>query len=259
MSYDIQTEARCDHRVHREIYLLDPFTDRDLRQLRIPFPLSNPTLRVWLNETEVLATDRRYGWSVQPNELSVPPYQLSKLVFRRPMESYSTYIEISYTSPPDFCRKCFGLGVLYDHYIDRKGLVKVSRYEQKLIQHIIKHIITKAGSNPFHTYLGTRISLNIYKALRDPSLFESQVLSDIEKLFSIYKINQYKQTSVQRVDLRELLADLTGLELIPNEDDPREYELVLTATTQAGAEIQVERELIAGDTFLSTPIREAGI
>lgn len=259
MSYDIQAEALCDHKVHREIYLIDWTQDLDLRQIRLPYPMSNRDVRIWVNEYEIKSDDPKMGWSIVPNELSVAPEQLQKIVFKKPFKDYFQYVEVSYTSPIDFCRKCYGLGVLYDHFITRTGDVKKVDKEQKLIQHLIKNIMTILGSNPFHPYIGTRIAQAIFKALRNPQAFETQTLLDIENVFSKYKLNQYKQAEVQSVDLRELLSDLRDLNIVPNNLDPREYELYITATTQAGNTILVERELFAGDLFLSGPIREAGI
>lgn len=258
MTYDIQAEALCDHRVHREIYLIDWTTDRDLRQIRLPYPMSNRDVRIWINEWEVKANDPINGWSILPNEFSVAPERLQKIVFKRPFMDYFQYVEISYNTPIDFCRKCFGIGVLYDHYINSLGKIKTVDKEQKLIQQILKNILTVLGSNPFHPYIGTRIAQAIFKALRDPQAFEIQTLQEVENVFNKIKVDQSKLSLVQSVDLRELLADLRDLRVEPSVD-PREYELYITASTQAGNAIVVERELFAGDVFLSGPIREAGV
>lgn len=259
MTYDIQAEALCDHRVHREIYLIDWATDRDLRQLRLPYPMSNTNVRLWLNEYEIAADDPINGWSIVPNELSVAPEQLQKIVFKRPFRDYFQYIEVSYNTPIDFCRKCFGIGVLYDHYIDSLGDIKKVDKEQKLIQQILKNILTILGSNPFHPYIGTRLAQAIFKAIRDPNSFEVQTFQEVENVLSRLKADQNKVASVQSVDLRELLSDLRDLQVVPNPSDPREYEIYITASTQAGNAVVVERELFAGDVFLSGPIREAGV
>lgn len=260
MTYEMQMDAICDHRVHREAYYVDWQKDKDLKTIRIFQSLANQNVRLWRNDKEVLPNHPRYGWRIEPDEFSVYPNRKSKIVFNLAVGSYYDYFELSYTVGSEFCRKCYGFGMLFDHAVDRNGKFLKIQNEDKLIQQITKWLITLRGSNPFFKFIGTNLPESIFEAIRIPGLFQqltySEVTRSLEKLKNIHS----KQVLVQQMTLREILATVNSVTIEGDPYDPRVYTISVVATTAAGDAVQVNRELLVGEnsSFNNLPRRATG-
>lgn len=261
MTYEIQAETLCDHRVHREFAVMDWIEDLDYRTLRIPQPISSDNVRVWINEREILKTDSDNPWELVLDETSTPVDPLKKIVFKKPVYNYYSFFEISYTVRSHNCRKCFGLDVLYDHAYDKKGRLITIQNEQMLIQVIIKHLLTKVRSNPYYTWIGSSIPNILYRAIRDIRALQQQLLTDVTITLQKIKNTQNKQAEVQSLDLRQVLNNILDVQVTqPIATDPRYFVIAVEVDTGAGDTVLIERQLVLGeDKMLSAPLREAGI
>ena len=260
MTYEVQMDALCDHKVHREPYYVDWMKDKDLKTLRIFQPLANRSIRIWRNDKEIPATHTQYGWRIDPDEFSVEPNRLAKVSFKNPVTSYFDYFEISYSVKSEFCRKCYGIGILFDHAIGRDGKMLKVYNEDKLIQQITKWLITLRGSNPFFTFIGTNIPESIFQAIRNPGLFQQLTFAEVTRSLDKLKNIHFNQIRVQSMNLREILNTVNSVTVTGDPVDPRVFVIDVIATTSAGAAVQVTRELLVGEnsSFNSLPKRATG-
>ena len=259
MAKDARLRVACDHKVHRELVEFDWYEDKDFRTLRFIQPFANDQVRIWFNGQEVLKDDPNYGWRLAKDERSVEDDPKLKVVFKRPIYELFALFEVSYTSPLRLCRKCLGLGILYDLGYDRQGRVIEVRNETKLLEHIIKLLLTEITTNPFFNWYGTSIPNQVYQAIRDPAYLEQQLQTEVSLALQKYKNVQFKQSRVQQLDLREILKDILAVVVQSDPDDPRIFYVTVTASTAAGNVITADEQLLAGDQFVSIPSREAGV
>jgi hypothetical protein len=259
MTIDLQAEALCDHRVHRESYVIDFVVDPDFRVIRLQQPISSDDVRVWFNDVEVFKDDEAFGWSLQKDELSAEEDPKKKIVFKRPIREFFGVFDVSYSTRIELCRKCFGLGLLYDHSLDSTGTFRTVENEQKLIQGMVKFLMTKLSSNPFFTWIGSSIPDVILQGIFNPDLLESQLLTDVSAALQRLKNIQFHQAKVQVLTLKELLDDIISVDVIQDTQDPRIFEITVSASTAAGNEVLIKRELVLGEKFSSLPTRQAGI
>lgn len=259
MTVDARLRVACDHRVHRELVEFDWFEDTDFRTLRFIQPFANNAVRIWFNGVEVLQNDPVYGWRLLKDEFSADADPKVKLVFNRPIHEHESLFEVSYTSPIRLCRKCLGLGVLYDHGYDKQGRIIEVVHEGKLLEHVTKMLLTEITSNPFFLWYGTNIPNQIYQAIRDPAYLEQQIQTEVSLALQKYKNIQFKQSRAQQLDLREILKDILSVVVQMDPDDPRIFYIYVSISTAAGDVIEVDEQLFASDQFASVPNREVGL
>lgn len=259
MTYDIQAQALCDHRVHREFTFIDSKLDPDHRSLRLQYPLANNNVRLWYNGEEVFKNTEGFGWDLVQDEFSPPQDPRLKIYFKRPIRDAAGYFEISYTVPSRLCRKCFGLDILYDHQLDRSGRIVTVVFEQKLIQQVIKILMTKLGSNPFASAYGTNIPEIMYSAIRDPAGLVQQLNMEVSLAIEKQRNIHYYQAEVQHLTQREILDQLMNVEVLRSDNDPRVYLIQVEVSSLAGDTILIERELYLGKMLHNLPRREAGM
>lgn len=259
MTYEVQAQALCDHRVHREFTFIDGRLDPDHRSLRLFQPISNDSVRLWYNGEEVSRNAPGFAWELVLDEFSPPESPRKKIYFSRPIRDIAGYFEVSYTVSPQFCRKCFGLGVMYDHQFDKAGKTVMVVFEQKLIQQVTKILMTLIGSNPFVPGYGTSIPEIIYTAISDPGGLQQQLVTEVSLALEKQRNIHYYQAEVQYLHPREILDQLIDVQVLRSTTDPRVYYIQVQVSSLAGDAVLVERELFLGELFNNLPIREAGI
>ncbi len=103
---------------------------------------------------------------------------------------------------------------------------------EKLIQDVLKILLTPLGGNPFHTWYGSLISGTLVgNAFEDEFLIKiasSQINSALETMQNLQKA----QTAVQKVTPNELLAAIRDVEVNRNPVDPRIYSVFVTVLTK---------------------------
>ena len=259
MTYEVQAQALCDHRVHREFTYIDPLVDPDHRSLRIFQPISNENVRLWYNGKEYLSSDNAFGWSLVRDEFSSEESPKKKVLFKRAIKDANAVFELSYTVSSFLCRKCFGLGVLYDQAYNTQGRILIVNFEQKLMQQIIKILFTRINSNPFVPGYGTTIPDIIYSAIRDDVSLRRQLLTEVSLAISKHKNITNYQSEVQSLTAREIIDSLGTVDVSRSEQDPRVFYISIEVNTLAGDTLLVQRELFMGESFNNIPLREAGI
>lgn len=159
-------------------------------------------------------------------QMLVPPWTLGRLNdgyvlrFTQPLRT-NPYIRVSYPVPREKCLRCRGTGVENDYRFDSTGEVMMVSNEDLLYQASLKDILTKRGSNPYHTWYGSLIQLFVgSKALSGSSEGVKQTIVDtLEK----FRRMQTEQAKYQDVSPEERLASITSVDVSPVEDDPTAF------------------------------------
>lgn len=102
----------------------------------------------------------------------------------------------------------------------------------KLVQDILKILLTPLGGNPFHTWYGSLISSTLVgNAFEEEFLIKiasSQINSALETMQNLQKA----QTAVQKVTPNELLAAIRSVDVHRNPVNPTIFSVFVTVLTK---------------------------
>jgi hypothetical protein len=196
-----------------------------------------PTDRVWRGQTIFP------GWSLirDPNTLNDRPTRL--VVFDAPFGGAQDYVELSYTTVRQECRRCGGLGVENDWRYNRYGEVVQVRDEALLIQEVTKAVYTIQQSNPFHLWYGSNIVRTVGKKLSSSGLVQNLIVSDINEAFRRWQAIKRKQEEEvgQIVSDEEYPFRMVSLLLEQSQADPTIVFVNATIQNRSRQQIQIER------------------
>lgn len=185
------------------------------------------------------------GWTLvsDPTTLADRPSRL--IVFDEPLRSGSDFVEISYVTLRQECRRCGGIGVENDWRYDINGQLIEIRDEGLLIQELQKDFYTIRGSNPFHTWYGTGIIEAIGKKLTTAGLVQNLIVSDVYQAFNRWQsIKRQQEDDVgQFVSDREFPFRLLSVNLQQSTQDPTVIFLTVTVQNRSSDPIQLTRGL----------------
>lgn len=183
------------------------------------------------------------SWTVvnDPNTLSDRPARM--IIFDRPVNGTSNFVEINYTTIRQDCRRCGGLGVENDWRYNSKGDTIEVRHEALLIQEILKMMFTVQGSNTFHDWYGTNLTNAVAKKIIGTGVLQSFILSDIYEAFRRWQ-NIKKQ---QEEDVGQFVSDeeyplrLLSVTVEKSDKDPTIIFVSGTVQNRSTKPIQIER------------------
>lgn len=126
-------------------------------------------------------------------------------------------LEISYTTPKEFCRRCNSTGVENDVRWDDGGSVGLVQGTDLLYQNVAKTVLTELGSNPYHKYygsnaltlLGRKVNSGTAMSLRD------SVTQSLSKLVEVQRL----QKQVQPLSPEELILGVESVRVEQIGDD----------------------------------------
>jgi hypothetical protein len=219
---------------------------------------SGPGSSIFLSATSTAAdllgfqTNREYrgqqlvpGWTLvsDPTTLADRPTRL--IVFDTPLRSGSNFVEISYTTVREECRRCGGSGFENDWRYDAGGNVIEVRDEALLIQELQKDFYTIRGSNPFHLWYGTGLIEAIGKKLTAGGFAQNLIVSDIHQAFNRWQSikNQQETDLNQFVSDREYPFRLLSVNLEQSTQDPTVIFVTVTIQNRSNDPIQLTRGL----------------
>ena len=239
MSTELKLEKTCDHRIIREqIYIED-----DRKTLRIPRAIVSSVVEFWVNDYKIPKDHPKFGWSLQDDEISIYTKK-SKIVLNNKRKSTDDFYFVSYAVDPKYCPKCRSLRVLHDHSYSKLGKVQQVVNEAKLIQEIKKGVYTELGSNPFHTWLGTRIKRLIGSKVSNIDFIKSRIVQEITDYMQKYLEIQLQQSRYQDVTDRESLFQLMKVEAEPLYDiDISYWNVEIIFSNKIGEELAIEKEI----------------
>ena len=162
------------------------------------------------------------GWTLvnDPRTLSDRPTRM--IVFDDPLRSAGDFVEISYVTVQQECRRCGGIGIEHDWRYGTDGNTGEVRDEALLLQEMQKDVYTLLGSNPFHPWYGTTLIDAIGKKISASGFVQNLVLADIQQAFNRWQsIKRQQENSVgQIVTDREFPFQLLAVDIQQSTKDP---------------------------------------
>ena len=107
----------------------------------------------------------------------------------------------------------------------------------KLIQDILKIVITPMGSNQFYPWYGSRLSKSLIGNVFDHEFMSTVASNQLQNALENLQRLQQEQARIQRVTPFEQLAALRGVRIERNQVDPRFFLVVINAVTRALTEV----------------------
>jgi len=184
------------------------------------------------------------SWSLvtDPNTLADRPARL--IVFDSPINGTNDYVEISYTTLRQECRRCEGVGIENDWRYDRRfGEVVKARNAELLVQEVLKITYTDKGSNPFHTWYGTGLLEAIGKKVTNQGLLQNLILNDVQDAFKRWQSIKKQQEKIQDVTDEEYPFRLLVVNLEVDPQDPTIIFVNALVQNRSDSPIQVTRGL----------------
>lgn len=185
------------------------------------------------------------GWTLvfDPRTLADRPTRL--LIFDAPLRTSGDFIEVSYSTIRQECRRCGGTGVEHDWRYGANGEVGQVRDEALFIQEIQKLFFTEQGSNSFHTWYGTQLMDLIGKKLTAGSFIQNLIVSDIHTAFKQWQSIKTKQEEKvgQYVSDEEFPFRLVSVTLDQSDQDPTVITVNMTIQNRSRKPIQLTRGL----------------
>ena len=195
--------------------------------------LQGPSATVFIDSASPLATtlgikvNRQYrgkmvfpGWSLVSNGSTLTPSKL--IIFDSPLRADLNYLEVSYTTIRNECRRCGVVGVENDWRYGVTGDVTTVQDEILLLQEVQKIIYTVLGTNPFHTWYGTQIIETIGSKIAVGGVLQNKIISDIYTAFNrLQSIKKQQEENVpQFVSDEEYPFQLQSVTLEQSQQDP---------------------------------------
>lgn len=193
---------------------------------------------------EYRGRDLTSGWFLvnDPNTLLDRPTRL--IVFDTPLRGGSDFVEISYTTVREECRRCGGTGVEYDWRYTSQGEIELVSDIDLLVQEIQKDMYTIRGSNLFHSWYGTGIIEAIGKKNVAGGYAQNMLVSDIHQAFANWQEIKTRQESMgQEVSDKEFPFRLLSVNLTQDPQDPTIINVEMTVQSRSREPIQLVRGL----------------
>lgn len=127
----------------------------------------------------------------------------------------------------------FDLKIESGDLVLKQGKLKTITDSEKLIQDVLKMVLTEAGSNPMHPWYGSFVSRTL---IGNPNY--NNVLIQIAKsqlttaLQNLKQLQDLQVKSFQRVSADEQLASIGDISIQNNPNDPRLFDVFITVITK---------------------------
>lgn len=119
-----------------------------------------------------------------------------------------------------------------DLAINSDGSLQTVRNNDKLVQDILKAILTPLGSNKFFKWYGCLVGQRVIGQVLDASLMETEIQRSIQDTLSNVIALQKAQAQSQYVSPGESIAAVMDIMVLRNDSDPRQYEIYVSVLTK---------------------------
>jgi hypothetical protein len=130
-----------------------------------------------------------------------------------------------------------------DISVGSDGQMKVVFNNEKLIQDVLKIIITPLGSNVFYKWYGCTLSTDVIGEVLDPFVTEATIKRSIEQSLNSIISLQQTQSAYQYVSPAESLAGIKDIYIERNEDDQRVFNIYVSVLTRKLNELDINFQL----------------
>jgi|SRR5271166_2866924 len=127
----------------------------------------------------------------------------------------------------------FDLKIVNGDLVINQGALQQVQDSEKLIQDILKILLTDVGSNPIHPAYGSFLSRSVVGNPMQTSVIVQIAQSQINScLTNLQQLQQLQLKSFQKVSADEQLAAITGISVVRSAFDPRLFNIKVSGLTK---------------------------
>lgn len=119
-----------------------------------------------------------------------------------------------------------------DLKINPDGSIQTVRDNEKLIQDIIKALLTQVGDNRFFPWYGNSLAGNLVGYILDSNTIASEAERSIQTTLSQLMALQKAQSQTQYVSAGEMIAAIRSVTVLRSNIDPRQIEITVSVLTR---------------------------
>jgi phage baseplate assembly protein W len=119
-----------------------------------------------------------------------------------------------------------------DLNLNPNGTLQTVYDNEKLVQDILKIILTSAGSNKIFRWYGSALGTRIIGNVLDSTQLETEISRSVQTALSNLIALQKTQGRTQYVSAGESIAAIRGVSVLRNDEDPRLYEIGISVLTR---------------------------
>jgi len=119
-----------------------------------------------------------------------------------------------------------------DLRLNPDGTLQSVHDNEKLVQDILKIILTSAGSNKIFRWYGSTLGARIIGNTLDATQLETEVARSVQTALSNLIALQKAQSRTQYVSAGEAIAAIRGVSVLRSDEDPRIYEIGISVLTR---------------------------
>jgi len=151
--------------------------------------------------------------------------------FSEPLKG-NPVLKVSYVTYVQRCLRCQATGIENDIRTTTVGEPFLIRNEDLLNQNVLKMVITRKGSNPFHPSLGSTIMDKI--GTKATGAAKMSINEDVTRAVTLFQRLQTAQAKVQQVSLKERLYSILSVNTTSLEEDPTVFQVNIVAQNASG-------------------------
>jgi phage baseplate assembly protein W len=119
-----------------------------------------------------------------------------------------------------------------DLSINPDGTLQTVQDNEKLVQDVLKILLTSKGSNKIFRWYGSLLGTRIIGNLLNASQLETEIARSVQESLSNLIALQQTQSRSQYVSAGEMIATIRGVSVLRDETDPRIYEIGVSVLTR---------------------------
>lgn len=127
----------------------------------------------------------------------------------------------------------YDLKIIAGDLVINQGALQQVQDSEKLIQDILKILLTDVGSNPIHPAYGSFLSRSVVGNPMQTSVIVQVAQAQINScLTNLRQLQQVQLKSFQKVSADEQLAAITGISVVRSAFDPRLFNIKVSGLTK---------------------------
>jgi phage baseplate assembly protein W len=127
----------------------------------------------------------------------------------------------------------FDLKIVNKDLVINQGKLQTVQDSEKLIQDILKILLTDVGSNPLHPGYGSFLSRSVIGNPAQTSVIVQIAKSQINTcLAGLQQLQNVQVKSFQKISADEQLAAITGISVLRSSFDPRLFNIKVSGLTK---------------------------